>query len=331
MNPTYSIITPLFNKAPYVARAIGSILSQTMSDYELIVVDDGSTDGSAEVVERLAEDDARLRAMGEEGRFRLIRQENAGAAAARNHGAREARGKYLCFLDADDWWGEGFLAGISELIASCPEACAYGSAYYYYKNAVPRRLSYALPEGFRKGYINYFRSYADSGQMPLWTGAVCIRREAFFACGGFCERLTLGEDFYLWLSLALSGKIAFIDEPLSYYNQDIPVAKRAVGKLHDPAKHMLFNLTEFEPLEAENADYKYLIDYLRVGGLFLYYLDDRYRPAARRELAKVDWSRQPKRARKIYKLPVWVLKAYWGVRVLGSRVKQWMINKGARS
>jgi glycosyltransferase involved in cell wall biosynthesis len=88
-----SVIVPLFNKAKYIERALRSITAQALSDFEVIVVDDGSTDGGARIAESHPDP-----------RFRLIRQPNAGPGAARNHGAAEARAPYLAFLDADDAW-----------------------------------------------------------------------------------------------------------------------------------------------------------------------------------------------------------------------------------
>src|SRR5947209_3795753 len=93
-----SVIIPLYNKAPYVRRTLDSVRAQTFADYEVIVVDDGSTDGGAAVVEGFGDP-----------RFRLIAQPNAGPGAARNRGLAEAGGEFVAFLDADDEWLPTFL------------------------------------------------------------------------------------------------------------------------------------------------------------------------------------------------------------------------------
>lgn len=323
----FSVIVPLYNKAPYVARTLQSVLGQTFNDYELIVVDDGSTDESCEVVEKMTIENPKMRVLLDSGRFRLLKQANSGVSTARNNGVKISQGDYLCFLDADDWWECGFLAAMDRLITEYPEAAVYGTAYYYYKNGFPRILDFGLPEGFKSGYIKYCRQYADSMQMPLWTGAVTVRRTVFIDLKGFPVNLTLGEDFYLWIQLALNYKVAFLNENLSYYFQDVPVENRAVGKLHNPRTHMLWNLSFLEGYENTNPDYKYLIDKLRVNGLFLYYLDKQYHKTAVQELKKVDWHKQPMSVKLQYKTPTSVLRMLHRLRVVASNVKQNIIKR----
>lgn len=323
----FSVIVPLYNKAPYVARTLQSVLDQTFSDYELIVVDDGSTDGSCEVVEKMTLENPKMRTVQGSGRFKLIKQANSGVSTARNNGVKISQGDYLCFLDADDWWAGGFLAAMDRLITEYPEAAVYGTAYYYYKNGFPKTFDFGLPKGFKSGYINYCRQYADSMMMPLWTGAVSVRRAVFIDLKGFPVNLTLGEDFYLWIQLALNYKVAFLNENLSYYFQDVPVEKRAVGKLHNPQIHILWNLSFLEGYENTNPDYKYLMDKLRVNGLYLYYLDKQYHEAAVQELKKVDWSKQPLSVKLQYKIPTSVLRMLHGLRVVASKVKQNIIRR----
>ena len=108
-DPTVSIIIPAYNTAPTLPRAIDSVLGQTFSDYEILVVDDGSKDDVNAAVAPYGE------------RVRLIRQNNAGASAARNNGARHARGRYLAFLDADDYWLPGKLSRVAEEFEKHPD------------------------------------------------------------------------------------------------------------------------------------------------------------------------------------------------------------------
>ena len=103
----YSVIVPLYNKEQYIERTLQSILSQTYADYELIVVDDGSTDQSLNIAQQT---------IGQENPSRrIVRQPNSGVAAARNNGAAQSKGEYICFLDSDDWWEPTFLEEIDHL------------------------------------------------------------------------------------------------------------------------------------------------------------------------------------------------------------------------
>ncbi len=314
----FSVIIPLYNKAPYVAKAVGSVLAQTYTDYELVIVDDGSSDESAAIASQMI--------IGHDN-CHLIQQENAGVSMARNNGIAASHGDYLCFLDADDWWEETFLEEMTKFIEDCPEAGIYGTGYTIVNETKhkTRVAPIGLETSFEKGYINYCQVYAKTLAMPLWTGAVCMPRQVFDEMGGFPKGIKLGEDFLLWIHVALKYKVAFLNKPLSFYNQDVDVVHRGVGRLHKPEEHMLWNLTDLEPLEKTDADYKQLVDGLRTFSLLPYYLSKQYHEAARKELDKVDWDRQPNKIRKRYERPVFLLKIEYALRKLGSWVKSKMI------
>lgn len=307
---------PLYNKAPYVRKAVENVVGQTYRDWELIVVDDGSTDGGGDIVTAIADP-----------RIRLVRQENAGVSAARNRGVAlsgEAafRSPYICFLDADDWWEPTFLEEMAALIERHPDAGIYGTSYWIVKNGRKRLAPIGVEEGFAEGEINYCQVYARTLCMPLTSITVCIPRRVFDETGGFPLGITLGEDFLLWLRIAMNHKTVLLNKPLADYNQDVDVAHRGTHHLHPPERHMLWQLGEYEPLEKSNPDYKQLIDNLRTYSLMNYLLDRRYREAARTELAKVDWSLQPAKTRRLYQRPVWILQIRQCILKTGSRIKQ---------
>ena len=311
----FSIIIPLYNKGPYVAKAIGSVLGQSFSDYELVIVDDGSKDDSFDVARKAIEG---------HDNCRICKQENSGVSVARNNGVAISRGDYLCFLDADDWWDTQFLEAMSRLIADFPEAGIYGTNYTIV-NETKRKTRVAqigVEDGFERGYINYCQAYAKTMYMPLWTGAVCMPRIVFDEMGGFPKGIKLGEDFLLWIHIALKYKVAFINKPLSFYNQDVDAVNRGVGKLHKPEEHMLWNLKDLEPMEERNNDYKRLVDGLRTFSLMPYYLSKEYHEDAKKELKKVDWDRQSDKIRKRYERPVFLLKMEYSLRKLGSWMKR---------
>lgn len=321
----FSIIIPLYNKAPYVEKALRSVAAQTFTDYELIVVDDGSKDDSAVVAERCIYDCWQSQSKPQQ--VKLIRQANAGVSTARNNGVAVSQGQYICFLDADDWWEPTFLEEMAILIAEFPDAGIYGTNYTIINETrhKTRVASVGVEEGFEKGYINYCKVYAKTMYMPLISISVAIPRKVFDEMQGFKPHLKLGEDFDLWIRIALKYKVAFLNKPLANYNQDVDVVNRGVGKLHNPEEHMLWNVDFLAEEEKTNPDYKQLIDNLRTYGLLPYYLSKEYHEAAQQELKKVDWSRQRAKTRKQYSKPLSVLRLEFALRRIASNCKRHLI------
>ena len=139
---------------------------------------------------------------------------------------------------------------------------------------------------------------------------------------GFPKGIKLGEDFLLWIRIALKYKVAFLNKPLAYYNQDVDAENRGVGRLHKPENHMLWNLDFLAEEERTNTDYKQLIDNLRTYELMPYYLSKEYRNKASEELAKVDWKKQPEKTKKLYKKPIFMLKCREMFLKYGSLIKR---------
>lgn len=204
-----SVIIPLYNKAASIGQTLRTVLGQTFQDFEVIVVDDGSTDGGSDVV--CAVDDARIR---------LVCQPNAGVSAARNRGVSEARGEFVAFLDADDLWRPTYLETQFALTCKYPD-CAVFATNYEFRDAegrtsptILRRLPFAGEDGI---LTNYFE-VASYSHPPLWTSAVIVRREAVEAIGGFPVGIRSGEDLLTWARLAVKYKIAFNVKPVAIYN-----------------------------------------------------------------------------------------------------------------
>jgi len=311
----FSVVIPLYNKAPYVAKALRSVLSQTFSDYELIVMDDGSKDDSFCIASREIEGKSHCH---------IYRQRNQGVSMARNNAVALSQGDFLCFLDADDWWDPLFLEEMSRLIDDYPDAGIYGTNYTIVneKRHKTRVASVGVDSGFERGLINYCRVYSKTMYMPLWTGAVSMPRAVFDEMGGFPAGIKLGEDFLLWIRVALKYDVAFLNKVLSFYNQDVDVAHRGVEHLHDPQCHMLWNLGFLEEEERNNEDVKQLLDNLRTFSLMPYLLSKEYRSTARHELAKVNWDCQPQKVRKLYRQPLVWLKMITMLKKMASNMKQ---------
>ncbi len=323
--PKFSIIIPLYNKAPYIQKALQSIVCQTLRDFELIIIDDGSTDGSAIIAEKYLIENHR------EILYKILHQQNSGVSVARNNGVAVSKGEFIAFLDADDWWEPDFLEEMDKMIAEYPDAGIYAANYVYYK---PGKTHVALM--LHRGYINYPVAYMQSAAMPVTSITTCMPRTVFDEMGGFPIGIKLGEDFLLWAKTAIHYKVAFCEKPLAYYNNDVPASLRATRNLHVPEHHMLFHLDslekEIDSLSLVNSltpslvhSWRQLFDQLRVNGLLQYWINDLYHDAAATELAKVDWRRQPKSQNRVYKTPIWKLKLRMNVKRVGSLFKQRII------
>lgn len=300
-----------------MAKAVGSVLSQTYSDFELVIMDDGSSDCSFDVASKAIK--------GREN-CHIFRQQNAGVSMARNNAVALSHGDVLCFLDADDWWAPTFLEGMVGLMEEFPEAGIYGTNYTIVNETKhkTRIAPIGVEPSFERGYINYCQVYAKNLAMPLTSISVAIPRKVFEQMHGFPRGIKLGEDFLLWIRIALKYKVAFLNKPLAYYNQDSDVQWRAIGHLQDPSCHMLWNLSDLAEYENTNADFKQLIDNLRTYGLYPYYLSRKYRDVTQFELDKVDWTRQSEKTRRLYRQPLFYQRFRIFVRKLGSCVKNWL-------
>lgn len=310
--PQFSVIIPLYNKAPYVRKTIESVLRQTLEDFELIVIDNGSNDGSSEIVSQFTDP-----------RIQVVRlADNVGVSNARNKGVTISCAPFITFLDADDWWEPTFLEEMSRLIARHPNAGIYGTNYWIVKNGKKRIAPLGVEERFTEGEINYCQVYAKTLCMPLTSISVAIPRAVFDEAGGFKPHLKLGEDFDLWIRIALKHKVVLLNKPLSNYNQDVDITYRGTHHLREPKEHMLWNLGYLESEEKNNPDYKQLIDNLRTYGLLPYLLTHQYHNAAQQELDKVDWNRQPTKTRQLYQRPIFYLKIRMHILKMGSKLKQ---------
>lgn len=196
-----SVIIPLFNKAPYIERALASVFAQTFTDFELIVVDDGSTDAGPAIVESFSDP-----------RIRLVRQANAGPGAARNRGLSEARGELVAFLDADDEWLPEFLSESVRLLDEHPEAATVTSGYFAFPGGASsekvwrsRGLSYGLAR-VKAATTAEFVATLLAYMTPCTTVA---RTEVLRRLGGFYERgrCAYGEDAHLFLKVLLNEAV----------------------------------------------------------------------------------------------------------------------------
>lgn len=323
----FSVIIPLYNKAPYIEKAIFSVLNQSFQEFEVIVLDDGSTDDSwiclQNVIIQVQKKYPDLYS-----KITILQQNNKGVSATRNIGVAIAKYDYIAFLDADDWWSNFFLEKMNGLISQFPDAGIYGSSYYKVKNKINYTAKIGVEENFSFGYFNYFKVYSNSLWMPLWTSAVVIPKSIYTKFNGFKEELLFGEDFDLWVRIALKYRTVLVNKPLAYYNQDVDEKNRAVvsNKLYSPQFHYIFNIDYLQEEENKNLDLKLLLDKLRLYVLYPYYLDRKYRQIAKEELQKINWNKVSKLERFKYHTPVLLQKIIYEIRKCISIVKNLILN-----
>lgn len=209
MEVIISVVIPLYNKEKTIVKTLQTVLNQSFQDFEIVIVNDGSTDGSAAEVSRI-----------HDSRIRLINQPNAGVSAARNHGIEEASGEFVAFLDADDEWKPDYLKTQMGLVKKYSDCDVFATRYSTKredektKQTVLKGISFTGEDGILSNYFEI----ASISDPPVWTSAVVVRKSKLKEIGGFPIGVTSGEDLLTWARLAERNKIAFTKKVCAVYN-----------------------------------------------------------------------------------------------------------------
>jgi glycosyltransferase involved in cell wall biosynthesis len=207
MSDAVSVVIPVYNAEPYLEDTLKSVFAQTYPHIEIIAVDDGSSDRSVEILERYS------------GRVVLVRQKNSGPAVARNRGVREARGKWIAFLDADDLWAPTKIQR---------QLDARGHRLWSYTDSI---FMGGVNDGRKDSDLNEKYQGRVLEMLVrnnfLCVSSVLIEREAHLDAGGFSESLQSIEDWELWIRLASAHEIAYVNEPLVRYRVHSGSASRS--------------------------------------------------------------------------------------------------------
>jgi glycosyltransferase involved in cell wall biosynthesis len=231
----FSVVIPSYNKANSIGRAIESVLNQTFQDFEIIVVENNSTDNSLEVIKSFDSD-----------KIVLIHERQQGVSFARNTGWRTASGNYICFLDADDTYEPRNLYELDILIKKFPKAGIYANRYKIVDiRGQAKEVSIQQDWLLGNCYIhnNFFEAFVI-GQMPVNTNTVCIARNVLSKSLGFDPRLTTGEDIDLWARLFADRQVIIGDYVGSVYWHN--TANRSIKKLHLDSYRLL--ISKFDDL-----------------------------------------------------------------------------------
>jgi glycosyltransferase involved in cell wall biosynthesis len=216
-NPIVSVIIPTYNYAQYLPDAIDSVLNQTYKDFEIIVVDDGSTDNTSDVILQYLSNPC----------LRYIRKENGGQASAKNRGIIESKGEFIAFLDADDIWFSNKLELQLQLFGKNPHTgVVYSRRIYIDPSGKPLRTNQPkLHRGsiLNKLYVTNFVCFSSS----------IVRRVCFQRLGLFDEKLRFSEDYDFWIRVASSYRFEFVDLPLIYYRTGHSSTSADKDKVYD--------------------------------------------------------------------------------------------------
>lgn len=202
-----SVVIPLYNKEHYISQAIDSVLSQTVQDFELIIVNDGSKDTGPEIVNTY--DDQRIH---------LINQKNQGVSVARNCGISVAKADIVAFLDADDEWLPNFLETILILRQKYPNAGMYGTGYALYTDGEHKRDNVWKPDLEDRKLTSYFAESVSCGFPIIITSSFAAPKKILGEIGGYKEKFRAGQDHDLFGRLALFYEVVYSPKICAHYN-----------------------------------------------------------------------------------------------------------------
>lgn len=204
-----SVVIPLYNKERQIADTLRSVLQQSFQNFEIVVVNDGSTDGSVAAAESVQDE-----------RICIIHQENAGVSAARNRGIAEARYELIAFLDADDRWKPDYLQTQYELTQKYSECSVFACNYEFVHadGSVHPTIIHKLPFEGTDGILSNYFEVASCSHPPICSISIMVRREAIQSIGGFPIGIKSGEDLLTWARLACREQITYSRRHLAEFH-----------------------------------------------------------------------------------------------------------------
>lgn len=247
--PFFTVIIPLYNKENYVENALKSIINQTFSDYEVLIINDGSTDKSIEKITPFLSEKIKL----------INHSENRGLSAARNTGIQKATSRYVTFLDADDLWKSNFLELIASLINNFPDARIFATNYeeiYGTKTLIPHNGTQHLAPN-ESTLIDFFKYNLQQGIYNH--GSVCLAKEVYDKVGFYDETIDFSEDIDFNIRANSEFKLAFCNTiAMSYCMQsENQLTTSAISHKRLP------NYNKYEVLAKTNSSLKKYLDFER--------------------------------------------------------------------
>lgn len=293
-----SVVIPLYNKEQSIVSTLQSVLAQTYTDYELIVVDDGSTDNSLNVVHSFVNSFTHLSVI------KIVHKDNGGVCSARNRGIRESRGEYIAFLDADDIWDKDYLMEQRRMISDFPEAALWAINYAeIYNGMITHHIPTGLPNDFR-GYVENYFTNRDRVSDLCCSSSVVLRRDVFDKVGYFDERIRYAEDTDMWWRIIALYPFAFYDRYMVFYQMD--AENRALKRRRRLKYFLPYYVSKFQqPLFQSNAVFYRYINRWAVCHIRNYYFSQnpQDRQEAKEATKTLDYTIIPFKYRLLYKSP----------------------------
>ncbi len=205
--PFFSVVIPLYNKANFIQQTLDSVLWQTFQDFEVIIIDDGSTDNSIKVVKQFKDQ-----------RIKCFHQSNKGASQARNYGVELSNSNWIALLDADDIWYKDHLFQLKETIIQLPKAHVVSNAYeiQLHHNFV-KQPSYSKTFPSKRFYVDDYFEYSCVDSL-FWTSSIAFQKQIFDDIGGFDVTLNTGQDLDLFIRFALGYCLGYNSKITLRYN-----------------------------------------------------------------------------------------------------------------
>lgn len=300
-----SVIVPLYNKAFIIKKTLQSVLDQIYTDFEVLIVNDGSTDTSYEIVKKF--DDSRIK---------ILNQENKGAATARNTGVKNAKGKLIAFLDADDTWLPNHLETLVNLYYDFPNCGIYCNRYSILDSSNVEKKPHFINinENYRGVIPNYFKSnkpFRIAITLNTLIPKTIIEEENFFS-----ENVSNGQDLELWTKIALKHNIAINNVTTCIYNYYISnsLSKTKISEMK------LLDFSQFEKNEKVNPDLKSFLDLYRLEyGLHFKIIGEKEKAAF--YLNNVDSTNKTYKIKLLLVTPSFILRSLL-------KIKHWLRSKG---
>jgi glycosyltransferase involved in cell wall biosynthesis len=294
--PKFSVVIPLYNKENEISKSLNSVLNQSFEDYEVIIVNDGSTDNSFNKVKQF-----------KDKRFKVYEKPNEGVAKTRNKGIELSTGTYIAFLDADDLWEPNHLSIINDLIKDFPKNRWYATAYFkqYSERVNVKMYSPIFDTKFERGPISDFFKYSIVDSLA-WTSAVVFEKKFLLELGMFNTAIThgAGEDTDLWIKAAIKSPLVFSTTFTAYH---VMHAENRISNTKTPLRQFI-NLDVYEGYCDQQPGLKKYLDLNRFSIALQYKLSGDL-IQFRHYLKKIDINNLNKKQQLLLKLPQKLLRS----------------------